>query len=140
MIRDDGIGIDPQQPRRAEGPLELRVWGATDEQLGAGLSAARKVLADKGVTPGRSVVCHSAVAAHKLDPSLPEPDADVRAGAAACREAYVAAILAAGGVLDRDDALAFEQGDDDRPLWDTLPTLRAWRLKNGVEADQRRPG
>lgn len=130
MTEEDNDPGRPRQPCRADGPLELRVWGATDEQLAAGLAAARDVLAARGISAGRALVCHSAVAAHELDPSLPEPDAGVRADAGACREAFVAAIEAAGGALDSTDALAFAQGPDDHLLWDALPTLHAWRIKN----------
>ncbi|MCK9684383.1 hypothetical protein [Scleromatobacter humisilvae] len=126
-----------EQSVKVEGELELRVWNANDEQLAAGLAAAREVLESRGVTAGRAVVCHSAVAAHELDPSLPAPGADVRAAAEACREAFVAAISAAGGTLDSEDALAFEQRPADAALWDTLPTLRAWRDKNNAHAVSR---
>ena len=115
-------------PRRAEGPLELRVRGATQQQLADGLAQARAVLERRGISAGRAVVCHSAITAFQLDPTLPEPDADTVAGAQACREAYIAAVTAAGGDLESDDdALAFDQGDDGRPLWNSIPTLRAYR-------------
>lgn len=117
----------------AAGSLELRVQGATDEQLAAGLTQARRVLARHGISAGRAVVCQSAVLAHELDPSLPRPEADVRDAAAACKEAWTAAILAAGGRLDAGDELAFEQSAEDARLWDELPTLRAWKLKNSAE-------
>jgi len=119
-----------EPPRLAEGPLELRVRGATQAQLADGLAAARAVLERRGISAGRAVVCQSAMLAYELDPTLPEPDADTAAGALACREAYIAAVTAAGGdVGSDDDALAFDQGDDGRPLWNSIPTLRAYRSR-----------
>lgn len=127
----------PMQPRRAEGPLELRVWGVTQDQLADGLAAARAVLARRGITPGRAIVCQSAITAHEFDPSLPAPDAETEAGADACREACVAAVTAAGGDVDGDeDALAFDQGEDGRPLWNSIPTLRAYRAKLHAQANE----
>ena len=114
----------------AAGPLELRVRGATDEQLAAGLTQARQVLSLHGISAGRAVVCQSAVLAYQLDPSLPAPEADVARAAAVCKEAWTAAIMAAGGRPDEGDELAFEQSAEDARLWDELPTLRAWKLKN----------
>ncbi len=126
----ESTGIEPSQPRRAEGALELRVWGATQDQLADGLARARAVLQRRGVSAGRAIVCQWAVTAHALDPLLPAPDDEVKAGADACREAYVAAVSAAGGDTDgEEDALAFDQGEDGPPLWNTIPTLRAYRLK-----------
>lgn len=123
---------DTAQPRLAAGALELRVWGASDEQLATGLNRARQVLEERGITAGRAFVCHAAVLAHELDPSLPSPAEDVCMGADVCKEAFDAAILAAGGRPDRGDVLAFEQSAQDARLWDTIPTLRQWRLKNAA--------
>lgn len=133
MTQHPDAPIAPAPPRRADGPLELRVRGATDERLVAGLQAARAVLDRRGVTAGRAVVCHTALTAFQLDPTLPEPDASVVTDAQACREAHVAAIEAAGGSLDGEDALAFDQGEDGRALWETLPTLREWRSRNAAQ-------
>ncbi len=123
---------DTAQPHLAAAPLELRVWGASGEQLATGLNRARQVLEERGITAGRAFVCHSAVLAYELDPSLPSPAEDVCMGAAVCKEAFDAAILAAGGSADKGDALAFEQNAEDARLWDTIPTLREWRVKNAA--------
>ena len=124
------------QPRRADGALELRVWGATQEQLANGLVAARGVLERRCISPGRAIVCQSAMTAYEVDSTLPPPDADTQAGADACREAYIAAVTAAGGDLDGDeDALAFDQGEDGRPLWNSIPTLQAYRLKHAESSE-----
>ncbi len=128
---------DTAQPRLAAGSLELRVWGATDEQLAKGLTRARQVLTSRGITAGRAFICHSAMLAHELDPSLPSPGDDIRRDAAVCKEAWDAAILAAGGNADRGDALAFEQSAEDARLWDVIPTLREWRIKNAEASTAR---
>ena len=126
----ESIGKQPMQPRRAEHALELRVRGATQDQLADGLEKARAVLERRGVSAGRAIVCQSAITAYTLDPTLPEPGDEVKAGADACREAYVAAVIAAGGDVDGDeDVLAFDQGEDGPPLWNAIPTLRAYRTK-----------
>ena len=119
----------PDQPFREESPLTLRCW-ATEDQLKLGLEAARTVFWTRGIVAGRAAVCSLAVSAYKADPSLPEPAAEVRASAAAFDEANDAAILAAGGMLNQDNALECEQRPEDRVLWDSLPTLRAWRAKH----------
>ena len=120
--------IEPWQPSRTEGPLWLICWGSED-QLALGLATAREIFAARGVTPGYAAVCSIAVAAHESDPALPEPDAGVRVAAAVCREASDAAIVAAGGMLKQDNELQISQGPEDRQLWNTLPTLVAWRAK-----------
>jgi hypothetical protein len=125
--------IEPWQPSRLEEPLWLICWG-TEDQLALGLSAARDVFAARGVTPGYAALCAMAVGMYEDDPSLPEPDAAVRAAGAALEEASDAAILAAGGRLHEDNDFQVSQGPEDRLLWTTLPTLRAWRAKHGSAA------
>ena len=129
MKGDDTTPIERSQPWRAEGPLRLNCW-ATEEGLALGLAAAREVFAARGVAPGYAGVCSVAVSAYEGDPSLPEPDAHVRAADAALQEAADAAILAAGGMLKQDNHLQVSQGPEDRQLWNTLTTLRAWRIMN----------
>ena len=136
-MSEDMSVFQPLQPRRAEGSLELRVWGATQEQLADGLAAARAVLERRGLTAGRAIVCQSALTAYEFDSTLPQPDAETEAGAQACREAYVAAVTAAGGDIESDeDALAFDQGEDGRPLWNSIPTLKAYRAKLHAELSE----
>ena len=122
--------IPPSQPYRKEGQLELRAW-ATPAELDRGLEAALEVFLTRGVPPGRAGICSLAVSAYEADRSLPEPDAEVRAAAAAFEEASDAAILAAGALLNQDNELSVGQGPEERAMWDELPTLRAWRAKRG---------
>ena len=129
MSDDNSPFIEPWQPTRREGPLWLICWG-TEDQLALGLASAREVFAARGVTAGYAAICSVALSAFESDPSLPEPDASVRAAGAALCEASDAAILAAGGMLKQDNELQVSQGPDDRELWNTLPTLRAWRAKH----------
>jgi hypothetical protein len=129
MVDDEPPFIEPWQPSRLEEPLWLICWG-TEEQLALGLASAREVFAARGVTPGYAALCSMAVGMYESDPSLPEPDASVRAAAAALDEASDAAILAAGARLKEDNEMQVSQGPEDRELWNTLPTLRAWRVKN----------
>ncbi len=117
-------------PGRREGQLELRVWDASEDQLALGLATAREVFQARGVTPDRAGVCSIAVSAYESDPSLPEPDVEVRLAAVAFNEAADAAIRAAGGALDSNNELSASQWPDGRPLWNTLPTLRAYRMKH----------
>ncbi len=117
-------------PGRRDGQLELRVWDASDDQLALGLATAREIFEARGVSPDRAGVCSAAVSAHESDPSLPEPDAEVRRSAAAFEEASKAAILAAGGTLDSNNEMSASQWPDGRGLWNTLPTLRAYRFKH----------
>ncbi len=78
--------------------------------------------------------------AHEVDSTLPPPDADTQAGADACSEAYIAAVTAAGGDIDGDeDALAFDRGEDGRPLWNSIPTLKAYRLKQAEPSESAAP-
>lgn len=49
---------------RREGPLELRVWDATDDQLALGLATAREIFQARGVSPDRAGVCSVAVSAY----------------------------------------------------------------------------
>ena len=121
--------VTPSQPYRREGQLELRAW-ATPAELDRGLEAALEVFLARCVPPGRAAVCSQAVSAFEADHSLPEPDAETRAAAAAFEEASDAAILAAGAMLNQDNELSVGQGPEDRALWDELPTLRAWRAKH----------
>ena len=59
----------------------------------------------------------------------------MRAACAAFEEASDAAILAAGEELNQDNELTVAQEPDDRALWDTLPTLNAWRAKHPQPRD-----
>ena len=130
-------------PGRRDGQLELRVWDATEDQLALGLAAAREIFQARSVSPDRAGVCSVAVSAYAADPSLPEPDAQVRKAAAAFDEAADAAIRAAGGALDSNNELSASQWPDGRPLWNTLPTLRAWRVKHDsplLDTDDAPPG
>ena len=101
----ESANVKSSQPRLASGPLELRVGGATDEQLATGLTRARQVLYERGITAGRAFVCHSAVLAHEIDTSLPPPEEEVRRAARVCKAAWDAAILAAGGSADKGDSV-----------------------------------
>lgn len=54
----------------------------------------------------------------------------MRRAAAAFDEAADTAIRAAGGALDSNNELSASQWPDGRPLWNALPTLRAYRMKH----------
>ena len=46
------------------------------------------------------------------------------------------AVTVAGGDINGDeDALAFDQGDDGRPLWNSIPTLQAYRVKHAETSE-----
>ena len=131
--------ISPFPPSRREGIIELRLRGASQEQMALGIAAAREVFNAADVSPVHASICHAAILAHEFDPALPVPDAEILAGAVAYERACDAAVRAAGGVLAHGDELHIDQGSDLQAerLWSAVPTLRLYRARYCLDARKR---
>ena len=112
---------------RVEDGIKLVVKGATQDQLAHGIAVARKALQDRGVGLGLAGACHIALMSWQLDPTVPEPDEQVRMAALAVAVAKQLAVKAAGGSLERGDYLAVV----DDSMVNVVPTIHAYRDKHG---------